>query len=102
MEQLPADSAHVTREPKTRSSVISRAQRGAPPEPSGSSNLSTINTPSWQEWQQAVVSQIRRDFRQVLTEDVGAEDFDWDAWRPLYEQGLSPAQAVADALLLPA
>ena len=67
-----------------------------------SSNLSTINTPSWQEWQQAVVSQIRRDFRQVLTEDVGAEDFDWDAWRPFYEQGLSPAQAVVDALLLPA
>ena len=52
--------------------------------------MSTINTPSWQEWQQAVVQLIRDDFRQVLTEEVGEEDVDWDAWRPLYEQGLSP------------
>lgn len=63
--------------------------------------MSTIDTPSWQEWQHAVVSLIRRDFSEVLTE-VGTEDFDWEAWRPLYEQRLSPAEAVADAFLLPA
>jgi hypothetical protein len=57
---------------------------------------------SWSEWQQAVVGLIRRDFSEVLTE-VGEDDVDWDAWRPLYEQGLSPREAVADAfLLLPA
>jgi hypothetical protein len=59
-------------------------------------------TQSWAEWQQDVVKLIREDFSQVLTQ-VGEEDVDWDAWRPLYEQGLSPKAAVADAfLLLPA
>ena len=57
---------------------------------------------SWYEWQQAVVKLIRSDFSEVLTE-VGQEDVDWDAWLPLYEQGMSPREAVADAfLLLPA
>ena len=57
---------------------------------------------SWFEWQRAVVAMIRRDFSEVLTE-VGEDDVDWDAWRPLYEQGLSPRAAVADAFLqLPA
>jgi hypothetical protein len=60
------------------------------------------DTQTWYEWQQAVVKLIREDFSEVLTE-VGEEDVDWDAWRPLYTQGLSPREAVADAfLLLPA
>ncbi|HEY0939178.1 MAG TPA: hypothetical protein VGE08_03680 [Steroidobacter sp.] len=60
------------------------------------------DTQTWFEWQQAVVKLIREDFSEVLTE-VKEEDVDWDAWRPLYEQGLSPRDAVADAfLLLPA
>lgn len=60
------------------------------------------DTQTWCEWQQAVVKLIREDFSGVLTE-VKEEDVDWDAWRPLYEQGLSPRDAVADAfLLLPA
>jgi hypothetical protein len=62
--------------------------------------VSIANTQSWHEWQHAVVHLIRRDFSEVLTE-VGEQDVDWDAWRPLYEQGLSPAEAVADAFLLP-
>lgn len=61
-----------------------------------------VDTQTWCEWQQAVVKLIREDFSEVLTQ-VGEEDVDWDAWRPLYEQGLSPRDAVADAfLLLPA
>lgn len=60
------------------------------------------DTQTWHEWQQAVVKLIREDLSEVLTE-VGEEDVDWDAWRPLYVQGLSPRDAVADAfLLLPA
>jgi hypothetical protein len=56
----------------------------------------------WSEWQHSVVKLIRQDFSEVLTQ-VEEEDVDWDAWRPLYEQGLSPREAVADAfLLLPA
>jgi hypothetical protein len=62
----------------------------------------TVDTQTWYDWQQAVVKLIRQDFSEVLTE-VGEEDVDWDAWRPLYVQGLSPRDAVADAfLLLPA
>lgn len=56
-------------------------------------------TDSWHEWQQAVVALIRRDFSDVLKE-VSVEDVDWDAWRPLYEQGRSPREAVVDAFML--
>jgi hypothetical protein len=63
--------------------------------------LSITDTLSWTEWQQAVLQLIRRNFSEVLNE-VGEQDVDWDAWRPLYEQGLSPRDAVAEALLLPA
>jgi hypothetical protein len=69
---------------------------------SGSSIVNIIEMESWYEWQHAVVQLIRRDFSEVLTE-VAEEDVDWDAWRPLYDQGMSPPEAVADAfLLLPA
>lgn len=61
--------------------------------------MNVADLQSWYEWQQAVVKLIRRDLSEVLTE-VGEEDVDWDAWRPLYEQGLSPADAVADAFLV--
>lgn len=59
------------------------------------------DTLTWTEWQQTVLQLIRRDFSEVLQE-VGEQDVDWDAWRPLYEQRLSPQQAVAEAFLLPA
>jgi hypothetical protein len=62
--------------------------------------LST-QTLTWTEWQQTVLQLIRRDFSEVLQE-VGEQDVDWDAWRPLYDQGLTPRQAVAEAFLLPA
>lgn len=62
----------------------------------------SADTQSWVDWQQSVVTLIRQDFSEVLTQ-VGEEDVDWDAWRPLYEQGMTPREAVADAfLLLPA
>jgi hypothetical protein len=71
------------------------------PDTSGSSDLIEVEMHAWSEWQQAVVGLIRRDFSEVLTE-VGEDDVDWEAWRPLFEQGLSPRDAVADALMLPA
>lgn len=64
-------------------------------------HLSSTQTLTWTEWQQTVLHLIRRDFSEVLKE-VGEQDVDWDAWRPLYEQGLSPRKAVAEAFLLPA
>lgn len=51
---------------------------------------------SWHEWQLQVLSVIRADFRRVLDE-VEWDDIDWEAWRPLYEQGSSPRDAVRNA-----
>lgn len=53
---------------------------------------------SWQQWRAGVVVEIRCDFREVL-EDVKDADIDWDAWRPLYEEGRSPRAAVDRAFL---
>lgn len=82
-----------------------QALSGARPDRIRGATMMTNNsadTQSWVDWQQAVVTLIRQDFSEVLTQ-VGEEDVDWDAWRPLYEQGMTPREAVADAfLLLPA
>lgn len=48
---------------------------------------------SWVEWQQQVVALLRCDLHGVL-ENVGDDDVDWDAWRPLYEEGRSARAAV--------
>lgn len=64
-------------------------------------HILSTQTLTWTEWQQTVLHLIRRDFSEVLQE-VGEQDVDWDAWRPLYDRGLSPGQAVAEAFLLPA
>lgn len=50
----------------------------------------------WQRWQQDVLKLIRTDLGGVL-ESVDWEDVDWAAWRPLFEQGLSPAKAIENA-----
>jgi hypothetical protein len=53
---------------------------------------------SWLQWRAGVVAEIRYDFREVL-QDVNDADVDWDAWRPLYEEGRSPRAAVDRAFL---
>jgi hypothetical protein len=53
---------------------------------------------SWFDWRLGVVEIIRADFRDVL-ENVGEDDIDWDAWRPLFEQGRTPKAAVDSAFL---
>jgi len=53
---------------------------------------------SWQQWRAGVVAEIRHDFRDVL-EDVEEADIDWEAWRPLYEEGRSPRASVDRAFL---
>jgi hypothetical protein len=52
----------------------------------------------WTDWQQQVVAVIRKDFHDVL-EEVGEDDIDWEAWRPLYEQGCSADIAVDKAFV---
>jgi hypothetical protein len=53
---------------------------------------------AWPEWQQAVIAAIRDDYAEVL-DDVDEDDIDWDAWRPLYQEGLSPRAAVDHAFV---
>lgn len=51
---------------------------------------------TWDQWQQEVVAVIRMDLATVL-DDVGSEEIDWEAWRPYYDAGRSPREAVSDA-----
>jgi hypothetical protein len=60
--------------------------------------LAKVLADPWLEWQRAVVALIRQDFDNVLA-DVSSEDIDWDAWRPLYDAGCSPREAVDRAFL---
>lgn len=53
---------------------------------------------SWPQWRARVVAVIQYDFRDVLAK-VDENDVDWDAWRPLYEEGRSPQAAVDRAFL---
>ena len=52
----------------------------------------------WAQWRQQVVAIIRAEYPEVL-QDINQEDIDWDAWRPLFDQGLSAPRAVDDAFL---
>lgn len=52
-----------------------------------------MNRLSWVYWQQEVVETIR-DLYHELFSDVEREDIDWDAWRPLFDEGRSPRAAV--------
>lgn len=55
-------------------------------------------TNSWIDWRHAVVAVIRSDFRDVL-DSVHESDIDWEAWRPLFEEGRSPKAAVDRAFV---
>ncbi len=54
------------------------------------------NSDAWNLWRQQVVSVIRADFPEVL-QDVVDDDIDWEAWRPLYDDGYAPQAAVDQA-----
>lgn len=53
---------------------------------------------SWTQWRASVVAIIRYDFASVLP-NVDDDDIDWDAWRPLYDEGRSPQFAVDQAFV---
>lgn len=50
----------------------------------------------WSCWQTEVLQIIHAEFVGVL-ESVSWEDVDWQAWRPLFEQGFSAREAVRSA-----
>ena len=74
------------------------------PAPNGAAGAvlrSMTNSPrdaAWCAWRQAVIAAIRIDYADVL-DDVDEDDIDWEAWRPLYEDGLSPRAAVDHAFV---
>ncbi|HEY0938650.1 MAG TPA: hypothetical protein VGE08_01015 [Steroidobacter sp.] len=53
---------------------------------------------SWFQWRASVVAIIQYDFSHVLP-DITDKDIDWDAWRPLFEEGRSPQAAVDSAFM---
>jgi hypothetical protein len=60
--------------------------------------LAKLPADSWADWRSQVVAVIRKDFHDLL-DDIDDEDIDWDAWRPLYEEGRSPKAAVDRAFV---
>ena len=52
----------------------------------------------WSEWRRGVICTIRAHFGGIL-DQVGEDDVDWEAWRPLYDEGRSPKAAVERAFL---
>jgi hypothetical protein len=59
----------------------------------GAVELQVMN---WGDWQRCVLDTIQTDFHGVL-DRVEWDDIDWDAWRPLFEQGASATDAVRSA-----
>jgi hypothetical protein len=51
---------------------------------------------SWTCWQTEVLRIIHADFGGLL-EAISWDDVDWNAWRPLYDQGYSAHEAVRSA-----
>ena len=55
-------------------------------------------TESWTDWRQGVVAVMRSEFRDIF-DHIDDTDIDWEAWRPLYDEGRSPQAAVDKAFL---
>lgn len=50
----------------------------------------------WEHWQRNVIAIVRRELSDLFAK-VTLEDFDWEAWRVLYDKGYTPAVAVNEA-----
>lgn len=50
----------------------------------------------WEIWQLQVLDIIRSEYASVLQE-ISWHDVDWNAWRPLFDAGHSPSDAVLSA-----
>jgi len=55
-------------------------------------------TESWTDWRQGVVAVIRTEFRGIF-DQIDDADIDWEAWRPLFDEGRSPQAAVDKAFV---
>jgi hypothetical protein len=50
----------------------------------------------WDRWRDGVVQEVRNLC--VELRHTALADFDWEAWRPLFDAGLSPEVAVNEAM----
>lgn len=55
-----------------------------------------MNTTTWTQWKESILEVIRSQCGELLS-DVGQDDIDWEAWKPLYEQGYTAYAAVSTA-----
>ena len=55
-----------------------------------------MNTVTWMQWREQIIEVIRARYGTLLA-DIDQDDVDWEAWRPLYEQGYTAYTAVSDA-----
>ena len=55
---------------------------------------------AWSQWQDEVVLVIQHEFRELFAA-VHHDDFDWSAWRPLFDVGFPALTAVEHALSSP-
>lgn len=51
----------------------------------------------WSEWRASVIAVIRTEYHELFP-SLQQDEIDWDAWKPLYEEGYTPQIAVALAL----
>lgn len=65
-------------------------------EPIHSVHDSLFAPEGWSRWQQEVLQIIHLEFDGVL-QAVSWDDVDWNAWRPLFDQGYSAHEAVRSA-----
>lgn len=56
-----------------------------------------MSADAWRSWQRGVITTVCREYRNLFPY-LQQNDIDWDAWRPLFEQGYEPVAAVAEAL----
>jgi hypothetical protein len=52
---------------------------------------------SWSVWKIEIIKVLRRVPYELFA-DLGQEDVDWEAWKPLYDLGCDPIAAVAQAI----
>lgn len=53
-------------------------------------------TLTWMQWKEEIIRVIRREYCELFPH-VQHDDIDWEAWKPLYEQGCTPLMAVSTA-----
>ncbi|HEX2584700.1 MAG TPA: hypothetical protein VHL14_06185 [Steroidobacteraceae bacterium] len=60
-------------------------------------NSSVFNAPMWALWRSEIIRVIQREYGDLFSQ-LRQDEVDWEAWLPLYADGLSAESAVHQAL----